>query len=127
MYRRMTVLVARRLAMALVAAVGAATALLVASPPAPAHAAGAAHPTSTAATAAPTMSFTAHAAAGGAITPFSSPLDITCTLTAFAPTPRGADFVHSDVFGEAFTTCHFDINGLLAPVSLIDMSEQLRL
>jgi PASTA domain len=127
MYRRITVLAARRRAVALVAALGAATALLVATPLAPAHAAGAADTTSTAPAAAPTVSFTAHAAAGGTITPFSNPSDITCTLTIYAPTPRGADFAHSDVFGEALTTCRYDLNGSLATVPLIDMSEQLLL
>jgi hypothetical protein len=129
MSRRFAVLATRRRTLALVAAFGATTALLVASPPAPAHAARAAHPTSTAPTAVPTVSFTAHAgagaAAGGTITPFSTPWDITCTLTIFAPIPRGADFVHSDIFGEALTTCRYDIDGSLATVPLIDMSEQL--
>jgi len=110
--------------MALVAALGAATALLVVSPPAQAQVTGAEQPTS-AAPAAPTVSFTAHAAASRTNAPFNNPLDITCTLTIFAPTPRGADFAHSDVFGEVLTTCRFDIDGSLATVPLIDVSQQL--
>jgi hypothetical protein len=71
------------------------------------------------------MSFTAHAATSGRISPLSNPLDITCTLTIGVPTPEGANLVDSHIVANAATSCRFDIDGSFAKVSVIDLTEQL--
>src|SRR5690348_17273079 len=75
---------------ALAAALGAGAAMLMASP---ASAAGLAAPPAAPA-AAQTVSVTAHATTRGAISPFSNPLDITCTFTIGAPSV-GSGTVHA--------------------------------
>src|SRR5512142_2326117 len=96
MFRTFPVSIARRRTAALVAALGIGFAMVVAGPAAPARAAGV-HPAAAAPAARKVMSVTAHHVAGGAITPFDNPLDITCTLFVNTPTVGGRGFLDSFV------------------------------
>lgn len=117
---RMSALVTRRPVAALAAALGAGAVMLLASPAVPAAAAGLAAPP--AATAAQTVSVTAHPTTRGAISPFSNPLDITCTFTIDTPSVgRGV------LSAGAHATCTYDRDGTPANVQFIDLEDHLLL
>ncbi len=114
---RMPALVTRRRAAALAAALGAGAAMLMASPAGPASAALAAP---LPVPAARTVSVTAHPTTGGAIRPFSNPLDITCTFTI------GTPFAGSGVVSAgAAATCTYDRDGTPANVQFLDLDDHL--
>jgi hypothetical protein len=115
----MPALVTRRRAAALAAALGAGAAMLMASPAVPASAAPAAPPP---ASAGQTVSVTAHPAAGGAIRPFSNPLDITCTFTIDTPV-AGSGVVSAG----SRATCTYDRDGTPANVQFLDLDDHLLL
>jgi len=93
--------------------------MLLASPAVPASAAGlAASPAAPAA--AQTVSVTAHPTTRGAISPFSNPLDITCTFTIGIPSV-GSGTVHAG----AAATCTYDRDGSPANVQFLDLEEHL--
>jgi hypothetical protein len=103
---------------ALAAVLGAGAAMLVASP---ASAAGLTAPPAAPA-AAQTVSITAHPTTSGAISPFSNPLDITCTFTIDRPSVGlGA------LSAGAAVTCTYDRDGTPANVDFIDMNDYLLL
>jgi hypothetical protein len=118
---RMSALVTRRPVAALVAALGAGAAVLMASPAVPASAAGlAASPAAPAA--AKTVTITSHPATSGAISPFSNPLDITCTFRIDPPSiSAGA------ISAGAAATCTYDRDGTPANVDFLDMNDYLLL
>jgi len=115
--RRISGFGTRRRVMALASVVGAVTTLLVATPT---HASDV-HETR-AVSGATVWSVTAHAAAGGKISPLSNPLDITCDLTVGAPVLEPAGFIS----GDTIVACHFDATGRPAIVQSMLISDSLR-
>lgn len=115
--RRISGFGTRRRVMALASVVGAVTTLLVATP---AHASDV-HETRL--PSGPTVSFTAHAAAGGKISPLSHPLDITCDAVVGTPVLEPAGFISADTV----VACRFDATGGAATVQNILISDSLRL
>lgn len=117
----MSALVTRRPVAALAAALGAGAAMLVASPAVPASAADlAASPAASAA--AQTVSITSHPTTSGAISPFSNPLDITCTFRIDPPAiSAGA------ISAGAAVTCTYDRDGTPANVDFLDLNDYLLL
>jgi hypothetical protein len=115
---RMSALVTRRPVAALAAALGAGAAMLLASPAVPASAAGLS--ASPAAAAAQTVSVTAHPTTSGAISPFSNPLDITCTFTIDPPS-----IGQGVLSAGAHVTCTYDRDGTPANVQFIDLDDYL--
>jgi hypothetical protein len=103
--------------LALASVVGAVTTLLVATP---AHASDV-H--GTRALSGRTVSFTAHAAAGGKTSSLSNPLDITCDMVVGNPALESAGFISADTI----VGCHFDATGAPASVQNILISDSLRL
>jgi hypothetical protein len=102
---------------ALAAAVGAGAAMLVASPAALASTAGLA---ASGPTAAQTVSITAHPTTSGPISPFSNPLDITCTFGVDQPSVRSGVVISS-----AAARCTYDRDGSTANVPSLVLHEVL--
>jgi hypothetical protein len=126
MRRRISVLTARHRVMALVATLGAGTAMFAAGPSTQAHASVRTAPA--ARTAAHTVHFTvhAHAATTGRIGSFANPLDITCNFDVGSPFDEGPSG-NSVVYASTSTQCVYDSDGSPATVSSIALSEDLLL
>jgi hypothetical protein len=112
--------------MALVVAIGVATTMFVTAPLAPANAASVVHATPAAPAGAQTMTFHAKApaATSGKISPFSTPLDLTCDLESLVPSAAGGH-TNSIVIALGTITCTFDIDGSPAPVPVINLTNTL--